>query len=131
MRSHGYLVLAKRNTDRTTEDPDTVQPAQSPTGRRLRSYPLLSVSHQLRTGPCIHCIAADGGRVVESDLDERLTPRSPDPDPQIKVELVFRWTACRDGNLSHRNPETKADEGRRRWRVARYRGRKSREHPTT
>lgn len=78
MTRFGYLVLAKQHTDAAsglaTEALAGTTLVQTPEGRRARSYPLGTVTHQLPTGPCHHQLAAAGGHVVEIDLDERGDP---------------------------------------------------------
>lgn len=74
MTTYGYLVLAKQHRDTTGRDPAKTQLVQTPHGRRSRSYPLGTVSHDLPTGACHHTIAAAGGTVVEVDLDDRGDP---------------------------------------------------------
>jgi hypothetical protein len=75
MRRYGYLVLAKQHTDTTLDDPAATRLVKTPGGRRARSYPLGTATHDLPAGgTCHHQLAAAGGQVVEIDLDEQGDP---------------------------------------------------------
>ncbi|GAA2146498.1 hypothetical protein GCM10009844_22630 [Nocardioides koreensis] len=87
MRDYGYPVLAKQATGTPETDAgdhlEAVSLARTPQGRRVRTYPLGTATHDLPTGPCTHQIATTGGQVVEIDLNEA-------GDPTIVATLVRR-----------------------------------------
>lgn len=74
MRQFGYIVIAKQATSRTDEDVAGTRLVMTPSGRRARSYPLGTVTHDLPTHQCAHQLAAVGGQVVAVDLDEAGDP---------------------------------------------------------
>jgi hypothetical protein len=70
MRRYGWLVLAKT--------PEAINEGVSlivnKSGKRARSYPLGTVTHQASAGVCAHQLAAIDGAVVELGLDDTGDP---------------------------------------------------------
>lgn len=66
MRRYGWLVLAKTPNAATAGPVMEVNRA----GKRARSYPLGTITHQTAVGDCHHQLAAIDGAVVELGLDD-------------------------------------------------------------
>ncbi|MGO4604516.1 hypothetical protein [Terrabacter sp. 2YAF2] len=87
MTRYGYLLLAKQPTGAPGDAEQVASLVLNDAGRRVRSYPLGTVSHPRPPSraapdraPCRHQLAAIGGRVVDVGLDET-------GDPVVLAEL--------------------------------------------